>query len=171
MRLVSRPEALKSAIQQAVGDVARTDRDGAVEHPGGLLRQDSISDADALRRLDALTVPVRAERLLTSEEISRILGVKSRQTVLNWQANGKLLGWQGAKRGMLFPAVQLDAANRPIPHVATIRPHFPSDEALWDWLNIPMGELDGQAPIDALRANDIEAVTALAVSFAQGDFG
>ena len=170
-RLVRQPGALKSAIQQAVGIVARADREGAVEHLGGPLRQDPVADADAVQRLDALAAPVRAERLLTSEEISRVLGVKSRQTVLNWQANGKLLGWQGAKRGMLFPAAQLDAANRPIPKLAAIRPHFPNDEALWDWLNIPMGELDGQTPIDALHASDIESVIALAVSYAQGDFG
>lgn len=170
-RLVRRPEALKKAVQQAAGVAAREDREGEVEHLGGPPRQDAVSDADAAQRLDALTVPVRAERLLTSEEISRVLGVKSRQTVLNWQANGKLLGWQGAKRGMLFPAAQLDAANRPIPHLAAIRPHFPNDEALWDWLNVPMGELDGQTPIDALRASNVEAVEALALSYAQGDFG
>lgn len=170
-RLVRRPEALKNAVRQAAGVVAREDHEGAVEHLGGSLRRDAVSDSDALQRLDALTAPNRAERLLTSEEMSRVLGVKSRQTVLNWRADGKLLGWQGAKRGMLFPAAQLDVANRPIPHLAAIRPHFPNDEALWDWLNIPMGELDGQTPIDALRANDVEAVVALAVSFAQGDFG
>ena len=170
-RLVRRPEALKNAVQQAAGVVAREDREGAVEHLGGPPWQDAVSDADAVQRLDALTAPVRAERLLTSEEISRVLGVKSRQTVLNWQANGKLLGWQGAKRGMLFPAAQLDAANRPIPELAAIRPHFPNDEALWDWLNVPMGELDGQTPIDALRASNVEAVEALALSYAQGDFG
>ena len=170
-RLVRRPEALKSAIQHAAASVVRADREGAVERLGGLPRQDTVSDADAAQRLDALTAPMRAERLLTSEEISRVLGVKSRQTVLNWQANGKLLGWQGAKRGMLFPAAQLDAANRPIPHLAAIRPHFPNDEALWDWLNVPMDELDRQTPMDALRANDIESVVALAVSYAQGDFG
>ena len=170
-RLVRRLEALKGAIQQAAGIVAREDREGAAEHLGGPLRQDAVSDADAVQRLDTLTAPVRAERLLTSEEISRVLGVKSRQTVFNWQADGKLLGWQGAKRGMLFPAAQLDAANCPVPHLAVIRPHFPNDEALWDWLNVPMDELDGQVPMDALRANDIESVIALAVSYAQGDFG
>ena len=170
-RLVRRPEALKNAVQQAAGVAAREHREGEVEHLGGSARQDAVSDADAVRHLDALTAPMRAERLLTSEEISRVLGVKSRQTVLNWQADGKLLGWQGAKRGMLFPAAQLDAANCPIPHLAVIRPHFPNDEALWDWLNVPMDELDGQAPMDALRANDIESVIALAVSYAQGDFG
>ncbi len=170
-RLMHRPEALKKAVQQAAGVAAREDREGEVEHLGGPPRQDAVSDADAAQRLDALTVPVRPERLLTSEEISRVLGVKSRQTVLNWQANGKLLGWQGAKRGMLFPVAQLDAANRPIPHLAAIRPHFPNDEALWDWLNVPMGELDGQTPIDALRASNVEAVEARALSYAQGDFG
>lgn len=170
-RLVRQPEALRSAIQQAAGVVARADREGVVEHLGGPARQDAVSDADAVQRLDALTASMRAERLLTSEEISRVLGVKSRQTVLNWQADGKLLGWQGAKRGMLFPAAQLNVANRPIPHLAAVRPHFPNDEALWDWLNVPMDELDGQTPMDALRANDIESVIALAVSYAQGDFG
>ena len=170
-RLVRRPEALKSAIQQAASSVARADREEAVEHLGGLRRQDTVSHADAAQRLDALTAPVRAERLLTSEEISRVLGVKSRQTVLNWQANGKLLGWQGAKRGLLFPAAQLDAANRPIPDLAAIRPHFPNDEALWDWLNIPMDELYGRTPMNTLRAGDVEAVEALALSYAQGDFG
>lgn len=170
-RLVRRLEVLKGAIQQAAGIVAREDREGAAEHLGGPLRQDTVSDTNAVQRLDTLTAPVRAERLLTFEEIGRVLGVKSRQTVLNWQTGGKLLGWQGAKRGMLFPAAQLDAANRPIPHLAAIRPHFPNDEALWDWLNVPMGELDGQTPIDALRASKVEAVEALALSFAQGDFG
>ena len=170
-RLVRRLEALKGAIQQAAGIVAREDREGAAEHLGGPLRQDAVSDADAVQRLDALTAPMRAERLLTFEEIGRVLGVKSRQTVLNLQAGGKLLGWQGIKRGTLFPAAQLDAANRPIPHLAAIRPHFTNDEALWDWLNIPMRELDGQTPIDALRASKVEAVEAVALSFAQGDFG
>ena len=170
-RLVHRLEALKGAIQQAAGIVAREDREGTVEHLSGQLRQDTVSDADAVQRLDTLTAPVRAERLLTSEEIGRVLGVKSRQTVLSLQAGGKLLGWQGAKRGTLFPAAQLDAANRPIPHLAAIRPHFTNDEALWDWLNIPMGELDGRTPMNALRVGNVEAVEALALSFAQGDFG
>lgn len=48
-----------------------------------------------------------------NEELVIKAGLKSRQSVHewhDWRRKGRLVGWRNARRGYVFPAVQLDGA-------------------------------------------------------------
>ena len=74
-----------------------------------------FSAEEAERIIDERTAAFEPdEEVLNSDEVAQRLGLKSRQSVHDWLRKGKLLGWQTAKRGYLFPARQFDQRNQPI---------------------------------------------------------
>ena len=52
------------------------------------------------------------ENLLTSEEFASRAGLKTRQSVHAWLKKGRIIGWQGAKRGYVLPDGQFDERGR-----------------------------------------------------------
>ena len=111
------------------------------------------------------------EEVLNSNEIAQRLGLKSRQSVHDWLRKGKILGWQTAKRGYLFPVRQFDQRNRPIEGLGEIVALFEYAEVAWDWLTTPVSSLDGEKPLSMLARGERERVVDAAEGHLQGDFG
>lgn len=132
-----------------------------------------LDHAEAERRVSRRTRVVRSEggELLTSEEFARRTGARSRQSVHNLLRKGRVIGWEGTKRGFVFPAEQLDERGRPLNGLGGVVPHFEGHYSAWCWLRDGHDALDGARPIDLLRQNDVARVESAARGYAQGDFG
>ena len=96
-----------------------------------------VSSADAYRQMSKRTKPGKSEDLLTTSELAAQIGLKTRQSVHNWLRKGKIIGWRGAKRGYVFPALQFDNLSRPLKGLERITLNFGDGYAAWVWLTTP----------------------------------
>ncbi|MCY3933230.1 MAG: hypothetical protein OXH70_16105 [Acidobacteria bacterium] len=170
--LLAHPDTIRSALATAVRvhlDEPLAEEVETVAGPPAAL----LDHAEAERRLSRRTRAVQNEdgELLTTEEFARRAGARSRQSVHNWLRKGRIVGWEGAKRGFVFPAEQLDERGRPLNGLGGVVPHFEGRYSAWCWLRDRNGALDGARPIDLLRRNDVARVESAARGYAQGDFG
>ena len=168
--LVAHPSAVVSALAVAGNAlVGKAPEEPHIEvigsDPGPL-----IGEAEAEQRLTARTSPAKREKLLTSEELAQLAELKSRQTVHNWLKKGRIIGWESAKRGYVFPAGQLDSRRRPLAGLDRITAHFADSYAAWLWLTTPSPALNGTTPLNRLRKGQIDKVEAAAIGYGQGDF-
>ena len=169
--LVAHPDAVRSALAAAAdalstGDQERRSSAGTIEGAAPL----PVDTEDANRRLAALTRTGAPETLLTSEEIAARAGLKTRQSVHDWRRKGRIVGWQNARRGYVFPAAQLDQRNRPLPGLDRVTGLFTDGYAAWVWLTTPRPSLDGATPLTLLARGEIEPVADAARGDLQGDF-
>lgn len=169
--LAAHPHVLRAALAAAANALARPPprKMREVETLGGP-EPARIDPGEAERLLAARTRPVTAEGLLSSDEIAARMGLKSRQSVHDWRKKGKLLGWQNAKRGYVFPEGQLDARGHPVEGLERIAPFFPDAWAAWVWLTTPQAALDGETPLALMGRGDAARTAAAAEGYAQGDF-
>ena len=168
--LVAHPNAVRSALAVAAEALSQKPGiPGAVETIGGASAE-VVEAEESERRITARSRPGSQEELLSSEELAVRAGLKTRQSVHDWLKKGRLVGWQGAKRGFVFPAGQLDARGRPLQGLDRIVPLFSDGYAAWVWLTSPRLGLDGASPIALLQKGDIERVVASAKGDVQGDF-
>ena len=107
-------------------------------------------------------VPTPQAEFLTSDELANRLNVKTRQTVHDWRSRGTVVGWQGAKRGYVYPARQIDSRGLPLPHVAQVISVFGDHHSAWEWLTTPHASLNGAEPLHLLRAGLTDAVLSAA---------
>ena len=172
-RLVRHPRAVGRALAFAAETLAEDvpAEPGRVEVIGRGRRPAQAKAAEARARLDARTRPGEESLLLSSEEFAQRAGLKNRQSVHNWLKKGRVVGWAGAKRGVVLPPEQLDVRGRPIEGIETVLPLFADGYAAWIWLTTPSSALDGQTPLSMLREGEIESVLEAARGDAQGDFG
>jgi antitoxin VapB len=92
---------------------------------------------------------------MSSEEISVRLNT-SREAVNAWRLEGRLLGVEGAKRGLRYPAEQFGPNDAPLP-VGDIIREFDGDHwAAWQFLAMPVNELGGATGFELLRAGKVE---------------
>ncbi len=169
--LVARPDVVRSALAVAARTiVADAGRGNAVETLGDRGAAARVGADAARRRLAARTRTGTAEELLTADEMARRAGLKTRQSVHDWRKKGRIVGWQGAKRGYVFPAGQLDARGQPPEGLDRVVPLFADGYAAWAWLTTPSPALDGKTPLSRLRRGDADIVAAAARGDAQGDF-
>ena len=91
----------------------------------------------AERRLAARTRDRVPETLLTSEELAARIGLRTRQSVHDWRRKGRIVGWQNARRGYVFPAAQLDEQNRPLAGLDRVTGLFADSYSAWVWLTTP----------------------------------
>ena len=168
--LVAHPGAVVSALAVAGNALVSKDPDKPeIEVIGGepsLL----IDEAEAERRLAARLRPGKREKLLTSDELAKLAELKSRQTVHNWLKKGRIIGWESAKRGFVFPVGQFDSRRRPLEGLVRILPHFGDSYSAWLWLTTPSPALKGATPLSRLRKGLIDEVEAAAIGYGQGDF-
>lgn len=173
--LVEHPEAVRSALA-AVADVLSSERpSGSIEEESDV---ETIGDAEPRRvevQESAKQMPVRTttagrEQLLSSSELAARVGLKTRQSVHDWRKKGRIVGWEGAKRGYVFPEGQLDRHDRPLNGIERIVPHFSDGFVAWTWLTTPRPSLNGAKPIVLLRKGEGDQVAAAAAGDAQGDF-
>ena len=130
----------------------------------------TVDATEADRRLSARARDGAPERLLTSEELSARTGVRTRQTVQDGRREGRIVGWQNARRGFVFPAEQLDGRNRPLPGLDRVAGLFADGYAAWFWPTPPRPSLDGARPPALLARSEVERVAEAASGDRQGEF-
>ena len=170
--LVAHPHLVCSALAAVAVVLTASDRERrhGVETVAG--RAPTIVDAsEASRRLSSRTHDGASETLLSSDELAARAGLKTRQSVHEWRRKGKIVGWQNARRGYVFPAGQLDGRNRPLPGLKEVAELFGDGYAAWIWLTTPLPSLDGATPLVLLADGHAERVADAARGDRQGDFG
>ena len=172
--LIARPDAVRGALA-ATGALLARDEAGGSAHDEiemiGLVAEPSRSPEEVGRIVEARTVPYEPdEEVLSSNEVAARLGLKSRQSVHDWLRKGKIVGWQTAKRGYMFPARQLDERNRPIEGLGDIVALFEDAYAAWFWLTTPRNALDGEEPLTVLAKGHRDRVIDAAEGHLRGDF-
>ena len=160
--LVAHPEALCSALAAADALTAngRERRSGVETIAGPALSTVDGDEAD--RRLAARTRAGAPETLLTSEELAARTGLRTRQSVHDWRRKGRIVSWQNARRGYVFPAGQLDERNRPLAGLDRVAALFGDGYAAWVWLTPPPPSLDGAEPLALLARGEGERVAEVA---------
>ena len=129
-----------------------------------------VDAAETERRLSAQVRDGVSETLLTSEELAVRTGLRTRQSVYDWRRKGRIVGWQNARRGYVFPAEQLDERNRPLAGLDCVAGLFADGYAAWVWLTTPRVSLDGAPPLALLARGEVERVAVAARGDRQGDF-
>ena len=130
-----------------------------------------VQKAETGRRIAKRTRMGKDEDLLTSEQFAARAGLKTRQSVHDWLRKGRIIGWQGAKRGYDFPARRFDEHGQLLEGLDRITPLFEDGYAAWCWLSAPVTALDGAEPLDLLCEGAVTLVEAAARGDLQGDFG
>ena len=169
--LVAHPDAVRSALAVAAESLSAKDEDGHEAEIIGDAEAPVVVDVkEANRRIVARTRPDGEGNLLTSDELAVRVGFRTRQSVHDWLKRDRIIGWQGAKRGHVFPAGQLDRRSRPLKGLDRIAPYFDDGHAAWVWLTTPRPSLDGAKPIALLHRGEIDQVVAAVEGDFQGDF-
>lgn len=135
------------------------------EHPPrgtGSRERHHIESSDPQASASGPTEPMHARELLTSDELASRLNVRTRQTVHDWRNRGTVIGWQGAKRGYVYPARQLDSRGLPPPDLPQIVALFSDHYVAWTWLTTPQPTLNGAKPLHLLRKGLTDLVLAAA---------
>ena len=169
--LVAHPETVRSALAAAADALTAGDgeRRSEVETIAGHVLP-TVDATEADRRLSARARDGAPERVLTSGELAARTGLRSRETVHNWRRKGRIVSWQNARRGCVFPAEQLDGRNRPLPGLDRVAGLFADGSAAWIWLTTPRPSLDGAPPLALLARGEVERVAEAASGDRQGDF-
>lgn len=172
--LARHPAAIHSALKAAAASLvqaAQLDTEPyTVTEAVGDPRARLVQVSEARRRMTEREAAATPRQLLSSDEIAMRLGLKTRQSVHDWMRKGRLLGWQGAKRGYVFPAGQLDNRNRPLDGLHHIGQLFGDAHAAWVWITTPKNALDGECPLALLASGDIDRAVEIAEGDLQGDF-
>ena len=173
--LVEHPEAVRSALAAAANVLSPERVRTAAGEASGIeiiadAESQSVDARESDRTLSRRTRPGEREELLTSDELAERVGLKTRQSVHEWRKKGRIVGWQGAKRGYVFPAGQFDRRGRPLGGLERIVPHFSDGYSAWIWLTTPRPSLNGAKPIALLGQGERDRVAAAAKGDAQGDF-
>ncbi|MYK60163.1 MAG: hypothetical protein F4027_16730 [Rhodospirillaceae bacterium] len=167
--LIAHPDAVCSALAAADALTAIDQERSTVDTIAG--PASTTVDADeADRQLASRTRAGEPETLLTSEELAARTGLRTRQSVHDWRRKGRIVGWQNARRGYVFPAAQLDERNRPLAGLDRVTGLFADGYAAWVWLTTPRGALDGAEPLALLAQGEVERVAEAAQGDRQGDF-
>ena len=169
-QLVGHPSVLHSALAVAADTLEVREAAESAETLGSSQSATRMSPAAAQRRLVERTQPGREENLLSADDFAHRAHLKTRQSVHDWLKKNRIVGWSGAKRGVVFPSAQLDERGQPPPALNRVLPFFSDHCAAWIWLTTPLSALDGQTPLAVLCAGESERVIAAAAGDAQGDF-
>ena len=167
--LVAHPDTVRSALAVAADALSAkgTDRGVSVitstEPP-------LVGKSETRRRIAERTRIGKHGAPLTSEQFASRAGLETRQSVHDWLKKGRIIGWQGAKRGHVFPAVQFDERGQLLKGLDRITPQFQDGYAAWRWLTAPLAALDGAAPLALLCKGQAALVEAAAKGNLQGDF-
>lgn len=169
-QLVGHPNVVHSALAVAAGTLKVQQDDEPPEMLGKSKPAARVSRRAAKRRLAVHTQNSIEDELLNADDFASRAHLKTRQSVHDWLKKGRIIGWSGAKRGVVFPSTQLDKLGQPPPDLNQVLPFFADHHSAWVWLTTPQPSLDGQIPLALLRAGDSEQVVAAARGDAQGDF-
>ena len=168
--LVAHPEAVCSALAAAADALTAKGRERSRVDTIAGPASTTVDANEAERRLAARTRAGEPETLLTSEELAARTGLRTRQSVHDWRRKGRIVGWQNARRGYVFPAAQLGERNRPLAGLDRVTALFADGYAAWVWLTTPRPSLDGAEPLALLVRGEVERVAEAAQGDRQGDF-
>ncbi|MER8753300.1 XRE family transcriptional regulator [Mesorhizobium sp. M1050] len=113
---------------------------------------------------------VAGEDMLSADAFAKLLGT-SRVTVNARRQSGQVLGIDGAKRGFRFPVWQLDKDGRPFGTLPALHAMLGNSAwAVYRFLVLRHGALDGRTGLRALQQGDDASVLAAAEGMARGDF-
>ncbi|MBP3124755.1 hypothetical protein [Thalassospira sp. ER-Se-21-Dark] len=104
------------------------------------------------------------EEMKTSEEFAALLGV-SVATVNGKRRRGELLGINGAVKGYRFPIWQLNKDGKPYGILNELHARLGKPWAVYRFLKMSHGELDGLTGLQALQRNTDEEVLWVVESF------
>lgn len=133
-------------------------------------------DGEAAQAFRAMPSPdIAFKELLSSDQMAERIGV-TRPTVHRRLRSGELIGWTNASARTVFPADQLDEFNRPAPKLAQVVEAFVDPQVAWLWLSQPSELLEGDLPIERLKAarstpGYAQAVIDAALAKSLGAFG
>lgn len=127
---------------------------------------------DARARGEARAAEVlAAPDMLGADDFAGLIGA-TRETVRQKLKRREILGLQGAKRGVRYPAWQVTRDGGLLPGLPTVFELLgDSPWAVFRFLTQPSPALEGEAPKDRLRRGKVAEVLDLAESQARGDFG
>ena len=126
---------------------------------------------DARARGEARAAEVLAgPDMLGADDFAKLIGA-TRETVRQKLKRGEILGLQGAKRGVRYPAWQVTRNGGLLPGLPTLFELLDSPWAVFRFLIQPSPALGGEAPKDGLRGGKVAEVLELAEGHARGDFG
>ena len=168
--LVAHPQVVCSALAAAADALTANDRERSGVATIAGPASTTVDAGAAERRLAARTRGGVPEALLTSEELAARTGLRTRQSVHDWRRKGRIVGWQNARRGYVFPAGQLDDRSRPLAGLDRVTALFADGYAAWVWLTTPRPALDGAEPLALLARGEVERVAEAAQGDRQGDF-
>ena len=167
--LVAHPDAVRAALAVAADALwTKSKGKGIVVIRGNESGQ--AQNVETSRRIAERTRMGNQEDLLTSREFADRAGLKTRQSVHDWLKKGRIIGWQGAKRGYVFPAGQFNERGQLLAGLDRITPQFKDGYAAWRWLRAPLAALDGAEPLALLCKGEAALVEAAAKGHVQGDF-
>ncbi|RWH76939.1 MAG: hypothetical protein EOQ86_20210 [Mesorhizobium sp.] len=120
---------------------------------------------EGARRLDKITVDddaidwAESELVGAGEVVSRLK--VARATLDNWRKGNKVIALRKGLRNYVYPLRQFDR-RAPVDGLDKVTSLFSSAEEAWEWLITPNRTTGGGAPIDELRAGNVEAVVSAA---------
>ena len=167
--LVAHPDAVRAALAVAADALSAK----GIDKETAIIRGTEprlVDGPETDRRIAARTRMGKMEGLLTSAQLADLAGLKTRQSVHDWLKKGRIVGWQGAKRGYVFPVGQFDERGHPLKGLDLITPQFDDGYAAWCWLTAPHDALDGAEPLVLLCKGEAARVEAAAKGDLQGDF-
>ena len=167
--LIAHPGAVRSALAVAADVLSMNDeeRSGIESTTGNEAVQ--VGAVEAATRMAGLATKGAPETLLTSVELAQRIGLKTRQSVHEWLKKGRIVGWQGARRGHVFPAGQLDERGRPLDGLDRVTWLFDDGYAAWIWLTTELSSLDGATPLALLAKGEVDRVARAAEGELLGD--
>lgn len=120
---------------------------------------------EGTRRLDQVTADDVSTDWAESElagagEVVTRLDV-ARGTLDNWRRSNKVIALRKGLRNYVYPLRQFERRG-PVTGLEKVAPMFSSNEEAWEWLVTPNRMTDGRAPIDELRAGNVEKVVSAA---------
>ena len=167
--LVAHPNALRTALAVAADALREKGADKGVAVIEGAEPR-LVERSGRHHRIAKRTRSGQKEDLLTSSQFAALAGLKTRQSVHDWLRKGRIIGWQGAKRGYVFPVAQFDERGQPLKGLDRIIPQFEDGYAAWRWLTAPLAALDGAEPLALLCKGKAALVESAAKGNLQGDF-
>jgi hypothetical protein len=112
-----------------------------------------------------------APEMLGADDFAKLIGA-TRETVRKKLKRREILGLQGAKRGVRYPAWQVTRDGGLLPSLPTLFELLgDSPWAVFRFLTQSSPAFGGEAPKDQLRSGKVAEVLDLAESHARGDFG
>lgn len=169
-QLADHPNVVHSALAIAAGTLEVQQDDAPPEKLGNSKPSAQVSRRTANRRLAIHTNSGVEEELLNADGFASRAHLKTRQSVHDWLKKDRIIGWSGAKRGVVLPSAQLDERGQPPPDLNQVLPFFVDHYSAWVWLTTPQPSLEGQTPLVLLHAGNSERVVAAAAGDTQGDF-